>query len=323
MSIAHTRFVSRPSNWAANSSRLSVGKTAGFTLIELLVVIAIIAILAAVLLPVLASARQKALIAECLDNQKQLNTAWKLYADENSEKIVGASCNAKTDWRISPAGSSFSMPTVPSSIPTTPSQNQTLNQYLDQQGFMQGGLYPYCKNPNIVHCAADRRSFIAGYTAFDSYSVVNGLNGSSPNSYPQPSFLKETDIRHPSNMFVFVEENDPRSQSAGSYIVNENINSWCLPITGTTYPGDNWAGLTWWDCPAAYHVTGATFDFMDGHAEMHKWLDSATIALANDMNSSSKPSDGLATTLAKCPRDLRYVANGYSFPGFGINPGNY
>jgi len=62
---------------------------------------------------------------------------------------------------------------------------------------------------------------------------------------------------------------------------------------------------------------------VDGHAEMHKWLDSATIALANDMNTTSKPSDGLATSLAKCPRDLRYAANGYCFPPFGINPGNY
>jgi prepilin-type N-terminal cleavage/methylation domain-containing protein len=323
MSIAHKRFIGRSSNGAANPNRISERKTAGFTLIELLVVIAIIAILAAILLPVLASARQKALIAECLDNEKQLGTSWKLYVDENNGNIVGSSCNAKTDWRISPAGSSFVMPTIPTSVPTSPSQNQALNTYLDQQGFMQGGLYPYCKNPNIVHCAADRRSFIAGYTAFESYSIVNGLNGSSPGSYPQPSFTKETGIRHPSNLFIFVEENDPRSQSAGSYTVNENINSWCLPITGTTYPGDNWAGLTWWDCPAAYHITGATFNFVDGHAEMHKWLDNATIALANDMNTSSKPGDGLATTLAKCPRDLRYVANGYSFPGFGVNPGNY
>src|SRR5215469_4708747 len=107
MSIAHKRFTSRSPNGAANASRISEGTAAGFTLIELLVVIAIIAILAAVLLPVLASARQKALIAECLDNQKQLDTAWKLYADENNEKIVGANCSAKTDWRLSPAGTGF------------------------------------------------------------------------------------------------------------------------------------------------------------------------------------------------------------------------
>jgi prepilin-type N-terminal cleavage/methylation domain-containing protein len=323
MSIAHKPLIVQSSNRTTNLSHVFEKKNGAFTLVELLVVIAIIAILAAVLLPVLASARQKALIAECLDNQKQLDLAWKLYADENNGNVVGANCNLKSDWRISPAGTGFVMPTVPTGIPTSPSQNQALNEYLDQQGFMQGGLYPYCKNANVIHCAADRRSFIAGYTAFDSYSIMNGLNGSSPNSYPQPSFTRETSIRHPSNISIFLEENDPRSQSAGSYTVNENINSWCLPITGNTYPADNWAGLSWWDCPAAYHIVGETFSFVDGHAEMHKWLDSATIALGNDMNSTSKPSDGLATTLAQCPHDLRYVANGYCFPGFGINPGNY
>jgi prepilin-type N-terminal cleavage/methylation domain-containing protein len=297
-------------------------KSGAFTLVELLVVIAIIAILAAILLPVLAAAKQKALVAECLANQKQLVTAWKLYADENSDHIVGANCDARSDWRISPAGADFVMPVIPGLVSTSPTQNRSLNQYLDEQGFMQGGLYAYCKNPDVIHCAGDRRSLLPGYTAFDSYSIPNGLNGSSPSSYPQPSCTRESAIRHPSDKYVFLEENDPRSQSAGPYTVNENINSWCLPISGTTYP-PNWTGLTWWDCPAAYHGVTETFSFMDGHAENHKWLDPATIALANDMNSNSKPDDGLKTTLAQCPHDLRYVANGYAFPAFGINHGNY
>jgi prepilin-type N-terminal cleavage/methylation domain-containing protein len=290
-------------------------KKGAFTLIELLVVIAIIAILAAVLLPVLAAAKQKALIAECLDNQKQLDLAWKLYSDENNGHIVGASCEAKTDWRISPAGGGFVMPTILSYIPTTPNQNRALNQYLDEQGFMQGGLYPYCKNPDIIHCPADRRGFIAGYTAYDSYSVFNGLNGTSPNSYPQTPYTLETEIRHPSNIMVFLEENDPRTQSAGSYVVNETEDSWCLPLQGDMVN-------SWWDGPAAYHITGETFSFVDGHAEMHKYIDGPTIALANDMNSTSKPGDGINTTLSECPHDLPYVFRGYSFAPSGVFPGN-
>ncbi len=57
----------------------------GFTLIELLVVIAIIAILAAILFPVFAQARERARTASCLSNLKQLGTAFRMYADDNRD----------------------------------------------------------------------------------------------------------------------------------------------------------------------------------------------------------------------------------------------
>ena len=59
----------------------------GFTLIELLVVIAIIAILAAILFPVFARAREKARQASCLSNLKQLSLAWLMYAQDYDEQL--------------------------------------------------------------------------------------------------------------------------------------------------------------------------------------------------------------------------------------------
>src|SRR5271168_5534089 len=63
-------------------------KRRGFTLVELLVVIAILVVLAALLLPALARARDRALTAACLCNLKQLDSCWHLYTMDNSDLLT-------------------------------------------------------------------------------------------------------------------------------------------------------------------------------------------------------------------------------------------
>lgn len=91
------------------------GSTRGFTLIELLVVVAIIAILAAILFPVFAQAREKALQSSCLSNVKQLVTGIKMYNQDYDETIIIAKGVPYWWWLLDPYVSNEELHKCPSS----------------------------------------------------------------------------------------------------------------------------------------------------------------------------------------------------------------
>src|SRR5437879_1458353 len=90
----------RPSRCASASAKLNPLSHSAFTLIELLVVIAIIAILAALLLPALSRAKQKAQGVYCMNNTRQLMTAIVMYAGDNTDRLPpnGDEDNDGTFW---------------------------------------------------------------------------------------------------------------------------------------------------------------------------------------------------------------------------------
>jgi prepilin-type N-terminal cleavage/methylation domain-containing protein/prepilin-type processing-associated H-X9-DG protein len=290
-------------------SMTSQNKTPAFTLIELLVVIAIIAILAAMLLPALASAKKKAQLASCMNNQKQLMLGWRMYADDNNDWMVGANCQTQSDWRIETGGSY----TTPVNVPITMTDPFQINAFLNQQGFMQGGLYKYINNAKVIHCPGDNR-YLYGNTAYDSYSIPDGLNGGLESTVPAINPMqKQSEIHHPTDAIVFLEESSYQQPLAPYF---ENQNSWLLGFaTGATAP--NWAGVTFDDAPAAYHGSLTVFAFADGHVESHKWVDAATIACANCTLIGTAKSTYCSKngTMATCPDDLAYVAARYVFRG--------
>jgi prepilin-type N-terminal cleavage/methylation domain-containing protein/prepilin-type processing-associated H-X9-DG protein len=257
--------------------------TFGFTLIELLVVIAIIAILAALLLPALAKGKQKATESVCLSNQKQLAMAWEMYADDHNTRIVGFStCPANGTPGVTPPDPTTWRTDVRYVIPTIPQTTQQGVIQATEAGFRQpmkttaqtinGPLFQYAPNPNVIHCPGDTRVTLPAGSGFawDSYSGVHGLNGES-NSW---MITKSTQIMHPSDRIMWVEECDGRG---------DNLGSWDF-VPGT--PQDNFKTQApqWIDSPAAYHGDSSTFNFVDGHAEPHKWVDASTIAFAKSLD---------------------------------------
>ena len=131
----------------------------GFTLIELLVVIAIIAILAAMLLPALAKAKQKAQAMQCLANERQLSLAWIMYAGDHHDYLVPNRGLDDVDPNLNQAD------------PRTDPGLQPGGQYSDwcpgnllvpgcaarYPLWIQAGLlYPYINSRTVYHCPADR-----------------------------------------------------------------------------------------------------------------------------------------------------------------------
>jgi prepilin-type processing-associated H-X9-DG protein len=110
-------------------------------------------------------------------------------------------------------------------------------------------------------------------------------------------------IRHSSLKLLWVEENDPRGENWGSWVMN---------TAGTA--SDNWAGTTFEDSPAVFHEDASTFSWADGHASTRRWLNPATIAYAADSDvSGSKYSN--QPSADSTVLDVTYMKMAYGFVG--------
>jgi len=201
----------------------------GFTLIELLVVIAIIAILAAILFPVFARAREKARQTSCLSNLKQLGLGALMYAQDYDELLP---------WM-------WQGPGVP--WPHVPLEQAAVSNYT----IWAEWIYPYVKNTQLFQCQSQKFTTMP----YGTFATGYNYNGSSSGGC---SGVALAQIGQPANTIIMYD--GLGTMDCWWYAVDH-----AALVSGYPGPGVAWSAAQL--ATARRHNGGANVGFCDGHAK--------------------------------------------------------
>jgi prepilin-type N-terminal cleavage/methylation domain-containing protein len=185
----------------------------GFTLVELLVVIAVIAILAALLLPALGQAKERARVTQCISNLRQIAVAIKMYVDEHSDRFpLWAN---KAEWDPGHNDSDFQWYSIGLGG-NDPDANHHFMAYATNRP-----LYAYLKSSTVFRCPADKGQEEedlwgvdgnwkpTNYEALGCSYHYNGMTWENPTLEPADFYglsgRKEDWVSSPSRMILMYE----------------------------------------------------------------------------------------------------------------------
>lgn len=259
---------------------------AGFAIVDLLVLVVFLGTFLMLVGAAWENARTRNLTAECLNNQRQLVTAWTYYASDNDETVCNNFTIPATLQTITEGKFENWANNIMTWVGTGIEAQSTTN--LDWA--RRSVLAPYAVDPaGMAKCPADNyvspgqkrvqwkdrvRSFSMNAfmgRADTSSSSSTGRSWAEGGAYRQ--FLKTRDIPDPGRTWVTIEEH-PDSINDGFFV-------------------NAYASSTWADLPSSLHSGGTTFSFADGHAELHKWKSRASLFPVRFIYGNPRPFDAL------------------------------
>jgi prepilin-type processing-associated H-X9-DG protein len=246
-----------------------------FSLLELMVVLGVITVMALLLPTAMARPRTNNQACQCLNNQKNLISAWQMYAEDNNGKVV-------TNF-VSSTSSTNSLPypgMTNLGLDWSTNSNNTNVMFLVDDKYSKLAKY-LNRSVSVYQCPLDTylspAQKAAGWSRrVRSVSISLGIGEGNAETAPWQSTAFYRNIRKssdflypgPSEAFVFLEEHPDSILDPAFFAPTRS---------------------QWIDLPATHHYGAAPFSFADGHVEMHKWIGSLAVPAVQKVAYISTP----------------------------------